>query len=342
MKKLILISFFTLIALGVFSQTETPTLQVRVATATTDFTNNISVGTQVYDVANDLLYNCITATASGADLTSASANFSVVGAAISTGDLTESTSNILTITGGTDAVVGAGTSIQVKQASGSQDGFLSSTDWTTFNNKDGSITNEGSLSVGAGAANTSLIQSNTSGSADITISGSTYLNVTEAGNTITLTPTGLEPTVSKGDLTEATSDHIDITGGTGAVIGSGTSIQVKTGIADNKLLEVDDAGAADDQYARFTANGIEGRTATEVKTDLAIGTTITDKFEEDDGTPTAHSLSQTLLGGEANALVMINGVALGTGQFVLTATTLTLSVTVYQYDRVTITYTYVN
>lgn len=51
---------------------------------------------------------------------------------------------------------------------------------------DGSITNEGSLSVGAGAANTSLIQSNTSGSADVTISGGTGVLVTEAGNTITV------------------------------------------------------------------------------------------------------------------------------------------------------------
>lgn len=51
---------------------------------------------------------------------------------------------------------------------------------------DGSITNEGSLSVGAGAANTSLIQSNTSGSADVTISGGTGVLVTEAANTITV------------------------------------------------------------------------------------------------------------------------------------------------------------
>jgi hypothetical protein len=42
------------------------------------------------------------------------------------------------------------------------------------------------------------------------------------------------------------------------------------GIADNKVLEVDDATAADNDYAKFTANGIEGRTYTEVKTDLSL------------------------------------------------------------------------
>lgn len=55
-------------------------------------------------------------------------------------NLTESTSSVLTITGGTGALLSAA-SIQVKQASGSQSGFLSSTDWTTFNNKQSALTN---------------------------------------------------------------------------------------------------------------------------------------------------------------------------------------------------------
>lgn len=56
------------------------------------------------------------------------------------GNLTESTSSVLTITGGSNAVIGSGTTIEVKQASGSQSGFLSSTDWTTFNSKQGALT----------------------------------------------------------------------------------------------------------------------------------------------------------------------------------------------------------
>ena len=57
----------------------------------------------------------------------------------STGNLTETGSSILTITGGTGSVVGSGTSIQVKQANTSQNGFLSSIDWNTFNNKLSSV-----------------------------------------------------------------------------------------------------------------------------------------------------------------------------------------------------------
>src|SRR5258706_11673447 len=52
------------------------------------------------------------------------------------GNLSETGSSVLTITGGTNAVIGvSGVDLQVKQASSIQDGFLSSTDWNTFNNK---------------------------------------------------------------------------------------------------------------------------------------------------------------------------------------------------------------
>lgn len=93
------------------------------------------------------------------------------GGGVTTGDLTESTSSVLNISGGTNAVVGSGTSIQVKQASASLNGYLSSTDWNTFNSK--------------------------------------------------------EPALSKGNLTESVSSVLTISGGTNAVIGSGTSIEVK-------------------------------------------------------------------------------------------------------------------
>ena len=59
--------------------------------------------------------------------------------AYTSGNLTETSSNILTITGGTNAVLGSGATVQVKQSSGSQNGYLSSTDWTTFNNKLSSV-----------------------------------------------------------------------------------------------------------------------------------------------------------------------------------------------------------
>ncbi|MEO7049876.1 MAG: hypothetical protein ABI091_31520, partial [Ferruginibacter sp.] len=61
--------------------------------------------------------------------------FNSKGGATASGDLTETGSSILTITGGTGAVLGTGTTIEVQQANSSQNGFLSKTDWSTFNSK---------------------------------------------------------------------------------------------------------------------------------------------------------------------------------------------------------------
>lgn len=50
-------------------------------------------------------------------------------------DLTETTSSVLTITWWTDAIIWPWITIEVDQADTSNDWFLSSTDWNTFNNK---------------------------------------------------------------------------------------------------------------------------------------------------------------------------------------------------------------
>jgi hypothetical protein len=51
------------------------------------------------------------------------------------GNLIETTSSILVITNGANSVIGTGTTIKVNQATSSTDGYLSSSDWNTFNNK---------------------------------------------------------------------------------------------------------------------------------------------------------------------------------------------------------------
>lgn len=53
-------------------------------------------------------------------------------------------------------------------------------------------------------------------------------------------------------------------------IGTDVLAQQTIGIADDNLVEVDDADAADDDYAKFTANGLEGRSYAEVSSDLGI------------------------------------------------------------------------
>ena len=53
----------------------------------------------------------------------------------------------------------------------------------------------------------------------------------------------------------------------------GNVAAVSMGIADNNVVQIDDAAAADDQYARFTASGIEGRSVAEAVSDLGALTT---------------------------------------------------------------------
>jgi hypothetical protein len=52
-------------------------------------------------------------------------------------------------------------------------------------------------------------------------------------------------------------------------IGTDVLAEQTIGIADDNLLEVDDADAADNDYAKFTAAGLEGRDYSEVLTDLS-------------------------------------------------------------------------
>lgn len=61
-----------------------------------------------------------------------------------------------------------------------------------------------------------------------------------------------------------TANHITVTNGAGSI-----TLDVDDGIANNKVVVIDSADVADNEYARFTANGLESLTAAEVLTDLA-------------------------------------------------------------------------
>ena len=95
--------------------------------------------------------------------------------ALTKGNLTESTSSVLTISGGSSAVIGSGTTIQVKQASSTQSGFLSSTDWNTFNGKQNALTNP----VTGTGTNNEIAYFNTTGSTIGSLSTATYPSLTE-------------------------------------------------------------------------------------------------------------------------------------------------------------------
>jgi len=49
-----------------------------------------------------------------------------------------------------------------------------------------------------------------------------------------------------------------------------TTNGLDTGIADDDIVQIDDADTADNDYAKFTANGLEGRSYAEVQSDIAF------------------------------------------------------------------------
>ena len=79
----------------------------------------------------------------GGGVTSITASSPLTGGTITTsgsigitaGNLSETTSSVLTITGGTSAVIGSGATIEVSQASTSQSGYINNIDWTRFDDK---------------------------------------------------------------------------------------------------------------------------------------------------------------------------------------------------------------
>jgi len=78
-----------------------------------------------------------------------------------------------------------------------------------------------------------------------------------------------------GTLITATADELNYVDGVSSAIQTqidGKQDTLTFGIADTNALKVDQTTtAADDDYAKFTASGIEGRSYSEVKTDLSLG-----------------------------------------------------------------------
>jgi hypothetical protein len=109
----------------------------------------------------------------------------------STGLSISEASNVITLTNSspdqTVSITGAG----INAVTGTYPNFT-----ITGTEVDGSITNEGSLTVGAGSGTTSIINSNTSGSTGVTLTASTGLSISEASNVITLTNSSPDQTVS--------------------------------------------------------------------------------------------------------------------------------------------------
>lgn len=100
-----------------------------------------------------------------------------------TGNLTDAGTDGIVITGGTGAVNGAGTSIAQTKADSTHNGYLSSTDWSTFNGKgSGDVTGPASST-----ANAVVLFNGTGGK---TIQSQARMTMSPTTGAISFTPTG--------------------------------------------------------------------------------------------------------------------------------------------------------
>jgi len=160
---------------------------------------------------------------------------------LSKGNLTETTSSILTFVGGTGAVIGSGTTIQVQVASSGVSGYLSGSDWNTFNNKQDALTIGNGLDLNSGnilvvdetELDSTLLPFSASGISATNVSDAIvemYDSIVaedlwdlESGTTLIPTTIGANLTLSTGALTADT-----LTDGT-ASLTSGSLTSVKLG-----------------------------------------------------------------------------------------------------------------
>jgi hypothetical protein len=317
---------FTITSNDEFDGTVTSVAALTLGTAGTDLSSTVANNTTTPVIT--LNVPTASATNRGALSFADWTTFNSKEPALTKGNLTEATSAVLTITGGTGAVIGTGTTIQVSQADASASGFLSSTDWNTFNNKQGTITLTTTGSTGAATfisntlnipnyadqfvgtvTNVAALTLGTTGtdlSSSVVNSTTTpviTLNVPTASATNRgalssadwTTFNSKEPALTKGDLTEATSSVLTITSGTGAVIGTGTTIQVsQAGSSSSGYLSSTDWTAFDGKQSAITltTTGTSG-----VATLIGATLNIPDYSEQYSGTVTSVSTTAPITGG---------------------------------------------
>lgn len=186
--------------------------------------------------------------------------------ASSTGSIIASGSAGLSVTGGTNAALSA-VSISQQPAAGSQNGYLTSTDWTTFNNKQtagnyitaltGDITASG---PGSAAATLATVNANVGSFNPAVITVNAKGLITAAASATT------------GNLSGNSSAGLSVSGGTLAVLGTGATIsQTQADASNSGYLSTTDwntfnnkASVPTSQVRSDTGNG-HGSTNTRVR-----------------------------------------------------------------------------
>ena len=135
------------------------------------------------------------------------------------------------------------------------------------------------------------------------------------------------------DLNTAKETNVSTTLEAGTVDGTSYGI-TSDGSVDDIVLPA----ATTNDAGLMTATQHDKLDGVEVSAD-ANYTMITETFEEDNGTPTVHSLSQTAITIN-DCRVSVNGVTLAPVNYTFTSSDITVDGPVFKYDKIIITYTY--
>jgi sarcosine oxidase gamma subunit len=146
---------------------------------------------------------------------------------VTKGNLSAGSSKISIGGTGTGAVIGAGASVDVAEANITHNniGGLNSGDYQHL-----SAAQVSALHPAVTISDTNSIDLSLTGqalSADLKTQNTTNITLAVDASGLKATASGLEPTVTKGNLSELTSAILTIGGGTGAVIGAGATITVQ-------------------------------------------------------------------------------------------------------------------
>ncbi len=202
-----------------------------------------------------------------------------------TGNLTDAGTDGIIVTGGTGAVLGSGTSLAQHVADATHNGYLSSTDWSTFNGKQaagnyitaltGDVTASGPGSVAAtlatvnGAPGSTTISSITTNGKGL-VTANTSASTTGSGNVVLATsPTLVTPllgTPTSGVLTNCTG--LLVTGG-----GTGLSSLSQGDLIYGSAANTFSALAKSTSATRYLANTGTSNNPAWAQVDLSNGVT---------------------------------------------------------------------
>ena len=217
------------------------------------------------------------------------------GATASTGDITN--------VGVTSPITGGGSSgsvtIAIQDASTSAKGAaqFSSTYFSassgTISIKDDGIDSD---QIAGGAVDIAHLSASGTASSSTYLRGdNTWASVSSGGGTVDTSGTPADNDFAKftdADTIEGRS-YSEVRSDLGLVIGTNVLAQQTIGIADDNLVEMDDANAENNDYAKFTSNGLEGRSYSQVRSDLGIADNEILDWTTDQGSTNIHSGNYT-------------------------------------------------